>query len=128
MERAEEALREGDSAGAISRQADAIEALREGMRSFQRAMGATPDAPEGEERDDSQMGQGGGQSGNQTPRDPLGRYQGSGEQMGTNESLLGENDAGKRAQDLLEELRRRSGERLRPDEELDYFQRLLDQF
>ncbi|WP_376876888.1 DUF4175 domain-containing protein [Albirhodobacter sp. R86504] len=128
MERAEEALREGDSAGAISRQADAIEALREGMRSFQRAMGATPDAPEGEERDDSQMGQGGGQSGNQTPRDPLGRNQGSGEQLGTNESLLGENDAGKRAQDLLEELRRRSGERLRPDEELDYFQRLLDQF
>ena len=128
MEQAEDALREGDAGGAISRQADAIEALREGMRSLGRAMGATPDAPEGAPEDMPRQGQGGGQSGDQKPRDPLGRNQGEGAQIGTDQQMLGSNDAGKRAQELLEELRRRSGERLRPEDELEYFRRLLDQF
>ena len=53
---------------------------------------------------------------------------GEGAQIGTDQQMLGSNDAGKRAQELLEELRRRSGERLRPEDELEYFRRLLDQF
>ena len=39
-----------------------------------------------------------------------------------------QNDPDKRAQDLLDEIRRRSGEAQRPTEELDYLKRLLDLF
>jgi uncharacterized protein (TIGR02302 family) len=128
MEQAEQALRDGDAGGAISRQADAIEALREGMKSLGRALGATPPQSEGDAADKQRQGDAGGQSGNQLPRDPLGRSAGDGARIGTDQQLLGSNDAGKRAQELLEELRRRSGERLRPEDELEYFRRLLEQF
>lgn len=128
MEQAEQALRDGDAGGAISRQADAIEALREGMRSLGEAMGGNPSQPEGEAGEKQRQGDAGGQSGNQLPRDPLGRNSGDGARIGTDQQLLGSNDAGKRAQELLDELRRRSGERLRPEEELEYFRRLLEQF
>ena len=35
---------------------------------------------------------------------------------------------GKRARELQDEIRRRAGERQRPEEELDYLERLLDRF
>ena len=128
MEQAEDALREGDAGRAINRQADAIEALREGMRSLGKALGATQDPPQDGGEDQKRTGQAGGQSGDQVPRDPLGRNQGDGTRLGTDQQLLGSNDAGKRAQELLDELRKRSGERLRPEDELEYYRRLLEQF
>jgi hypothetical protein len=41
--------------------------------------------------------------------------------------LQGE-DIYRRAQDILDEIRRRSGEQARPESERDYLRRLLDQF
>jgi hypothetical protein len=48
--------------------------------------------------------------------------------IGTDEQMLQGEDPYRRALDLLEELRRRSGELGRSEEERDYLRRLLDQF
>jgi tetratricopeptide (TPR) repeat protein len=121
MEGAEQALREGDNAGALERQAEAMEALREGMRNLGEMMA-----------EQQQQGNGQGeQVGRADPdqmRDPLGRESGAMGRMGTDENLMPGEDVYRRAQELLEELRRRSGDLERPDVELDYLRRLLDRF
>jgi hypothetical protein len=42
--------------------------------------------------------------------------------------VLGNGDPQRRAQELLDEIQRRSGEQSRPQEERDYLERLLDRF
>ena len=49
-------------------------------------------------------------------------------QLNHNEIIMVQNDPDTRAQDLLDEIRRRSGELTRPLEELDYLKRLLQMF
>ena len=48
--------------------------------------------------------------------------------IGTNEDLLQGEDVYRRARELLDEIRRRSGEQTRPEAELEYLKRLLDRF
>ena len=122
MDEAERALREGDNPLALDRQAEAIEALREGMRALGEML-----AQNGQ-NEQRQPGQQPGDMTRLLPRDPLGRQAGDGGQVGTDETLLRGEDVYRRARDLLDEIRRRSGERLRPAPELDYLQRLLDLF
>ncbi|KIC26297.1 DUF4175 domain-containing protein [Leisingera sp. ANG-M6] len=117
MEGAEDALRGGDHAEAIDRQSDAMEALREGMRSLGEAL--------------AQQQQPGQQNGQQPSAnaqgerlDPLGRNNGSINDGGK----VGEGTAYRRAWDLLEDIRRRAGERERDERERGYLQRLLDRF
>jgi hypothetical protein len=78
------------------------------------------------------MGPGGPGDGRGDPgraqADPLGRESGQGRRAGTDDSLLQGEDVYRRARDLLDEIRRRSGEGERPDIELDYLERLLDRF
>jgi uncharacterized protein (TIGR02302 family) len=122
MEEAEDALRDGDLDGALDRQAEAMEALRDGMREFGEAM-----ADEQRENRDSQ---GGDQDfGSADPRgtDPLGRRPGETARIGSDENMV-QNTPDERAQELLDEIRRRSGELARPLEELDYLKRLLQLF
>jgi uncharacterized protein (TIGR02302 family) len=119
MEGAEEALRNDDLAGAIDEQADAMEALREGMRNMGEAM-AEQQNPGGQGQQDGPPGQ--------AQADPLGREAGQGRRAGTQDNLLQGEDVYRRARDLLDEIRRRSGEGDRPDVELDYLERLLDRF
>lgn len=125
MEGAEDALREGDLAGAIDRQAEALDALRNGMRSLNRALA---------ENQSEEPGQGEQDGGNtrraeQSQRDPLGRELGSeGGQFGTDENLLQGQDVYRRAEELLDELRRRSADQERPEIEQEYLRRLLDRF
>ena len=123
MEEAEQALREGDLAEAIDRQAEAMDALRNGMRELGRALAENRSEP----GQGSEQGQADARP---TPgrRDPLGREAGNMGQLGTEEGLLGEIDPARRAQELLGEIRRRQSERERPELELDYLERLLDQF
>ena len=119
MEGAGEALRNDDIAGALEEQADAMEALREGMRNMGEAMA----------RQGNPSGPGQGQGGpGRAGADPLGRETGQGRRAGTQDNLLQGDDVYRRARDLLDELRRRSGEGERPDIELDYLRRLLDRF
>jgi uncharacterized protein (TIGR02302 family) len=119
MEGAAEALRNDDLAGALGEQADAMEALREGMRNMGEAMAqqGQPGGP-GSERGEPGMAQ----------ADPLGRERGQGRNAGTQENLLQGDDVYRRARDLLDEIRRRSGEGARPDVELEYLKRLLERF
>ena len=123
MDDAEEALREEDFAGALDSQAEAMEALREGMRELAEQMA--------QQQQNQQGGQQGDALGRNNPdgtRDPLGRDVGENGRVGTDEQLLQGEDVHRRAQELLDEIRRRSGEQERPDEELDYLKRLLERF
>lgn len=113
MRGAEKALRDGDLPGALDRQAEAMEALRDGIRGMKR------DQAGGD-------GQSDGNRANAT--DPLGRETGQGAQAEARNGAVRGNDMRKRAQELLDEIRRRSGEGARPEEERDYLKRLLELF
>ncbi|KIN60137.1 DUF4175 domain containing protein [Sulfitobacter noctilucae] len=122
MDQAEEALRNQDLAEAIDNQAQAMEALREGMRSLGEAMAQ-------EQQQDQQPGQGTTESDRRAEnRDPLGREQGTNGATGSEGPLALGPDRGARARELLDEIRRRSGETARPEVERDYLNRLLDRF
>ncbi len=122
MEEAERALRDGDGAGALDRQSDAIDALREGMSNLAEEMARENGG--GGERDMASLGQDG--LGGQ--RDPLGRESGNTGRLGTDADMLPGEDAERRARELLDEIRRRSGEQDRPEDERDYLRRLLERF
>ncbi len=122
MEEAEDALRNGDLDGALDRQAEAMEALRDGMQNFGEALA--------EEQRQNRDGQGGDQEfGSADPNgtDPLGRRPGDTARIGSDQNMV-QNDPDMRAQELLDEIRRRSGELTRPLQELDYLKRLLQMF
>ncbi len=121
MDGAEEALRNNDLAEAIDNQSQAMEALREGMRSLGEAMA--------EQERQQQPGQGDTEQGGRANRDPLGREGESAEGGLSDGGRIGEGpDASDRARRLLDEIRRRSGETERPELERDYLNRLLDRF
>lgn len=120
---AADALEQGDLPGALDRQAEAMQALREGMRRFDEAMANEQARRQGE--------QGGnpGESQNAGTQDPLGRGPTGRSGATSTDSPLGDTeDVYRRAQELMQELRRRSGESERPELERDYLKRLLDQF
>jgi uncharacterized protein (TIGR02302 family) len=122
MEDAERALRDGDLPGALDRQAEALDALRNGLRNLGEAQSQDRQAandPNGQQGlDTSPDGQ----------RDPLGRATGPSDQLGSDSPLLNGTDVYRRAQDLLDEIRRRAGEASRGTEERNYLKRLLDLF
>ena len=125
MEGAENALREGDLPGAIDRQAEALDALRNGMRSLNRALAENQSEEPGQGEQDG----GSTRRAEQSERDPLGRELGAqGGQFGTEENLLQGGDVYRRAEELLNELRRRGADQERPEIERDYLRRLLDRF
>lgn len=106
MEAARRALEAGDADGALAAQEDAIEALREAARA---ASEAYETAEGGEPGQDGPLGRGG--------------QQGTGSETGVPSEAERQ-----RAREILEELRRRAAERGRPQEELDYIDRLLERF
>lgn len=121
MDEAEQNLRDQELADAIDNQSQAMEALREGMRSLGEAMA--------QEERNQQPGQGQQESDRRAEStDPLGRSQGSNGATGSDESAELDGDAYGRARELLDEIRRRSGEAARPEVERDYLNRLLDRF
>ncbi|MCB1342776.1 MAG: TIGR02302 family protein, partial [Pseudooceanicola sp.] len=97
MDGAEDALRQDDLAGAIDKQSEAMEALREGMRALGEALAQQQQQPgqgtaEGEQRARN--------------RDPLGREAGSNGSIGSEEDMLQGEDVYRRARELLDEIRR----------------------
>lgn len=114
MENAERALNEGDLGEATDQQAQALDQMRQGAQQMAQEMMKN-------------MPQRYGQNGD-TPRDPMGRPQRSeGPDQGTSVKVPDAIDM-QRAREILEELRRRSGEATRPPIELDYLERLLKRF
>ncbi|MFD0910194.1 TIGR02302 family protein [Ruegeria arenilitoris] len=120
MDEAEDALRSDDLAEAIDRQSEAMEALREGMRELGEAMAQNQQNQPGQGTQDGDM-----QANN---RDPLGRNPGAAGSISTEENLLQGDDVYRRARELLDEIRRRTGETDRPRIELEYLKRLLERF
>ena len=123
MEEAERALRDGDLPSALDGQAEALQALREGMQQLGEALA--------QEQGQGQQGEEfGAATGEDDPRgqDPLGRQAGNALRNGSDENLLQGGDVYRRAEELLEEIRRRSGEGARPEEERNYLKRLLELF
>jgi len=118
MEDAEEALREGDLSGALDGQAEAMEALRDGMRQLGEQQAQSQQDQDGQPNDGSEA-QG---------RDPLGRTPGGIGRLGTDDEFYEGEDVYRRAEELLDEIRRRTEDRERTAEERDYLNRLLDQF
>ncbi len=123
MDEAEQALRDGELPKAIDRQAEAIGKLRDGMRSLSEALAQDANRLPGAD------GQAAADpSGREVPRDPLGRTDGVDGQVGSGENLLQGEDVYRHARDLLDEIRRRSADQARPDQERDYLRRLLDRY
>jgi uncharacterized protein (TIGR02302 family) len=121
MGQAQEELNKGNTEGALDNQADAMESLREGMRQIQEANRQA----NGQQKNQGQ-GQQGAQSRGQAKRDPLGRGTGGG--RAETDGPVNTEGAYRRSRELMDEIRKRSGERNRPVLELDYLKRLLDRF
>jgi len=123
MRDAERALGQGEPRRATGPQTEALDQLQQGLQSFAEQLMEQM----------AQQGQGGVQPGRLLPQrragdDPLGRnVDGDGGPSGEGADLPPAS-AVDRARTILDELRRRAGERARPQEELDYIDRLLRRF
>jgi uncharacterized protein (TIGR02302 family) len=114
MGQAEQALEGKDYQEAAEQQGEALEQMRQAAKQMAQQM---------QKNAQQRLGRGG-----DSPRDPLGRPQrAEGPDLGTSVKVPDEIDA-QRAREILEELRKRSGENLRPPVELDYIDRLLKRF
>ncbi len=107
----------GSFSGAVPSQEEVVDALRGALESLAESLL-------------SQMTErmGGQQTGASSGRDPLGRNSpNQGPDFGDSVDVPTEREM-QRARDILEELRRRAGERDRPEIELEYLERLLRRF
>lgn len=122
MSEAIDRLNDGDPRNALRSQGDALDALQDAAQDARNAF---------MERFENQMGLGQqlpGQSGQQSI-DPFGR-QASDDFRGQGQGEVDVPEAGglERSRQIRDEIRRRAGQRDRPPSELDYIDRLLDQF
>lgn len=114
MGKAEDALKQGDLDEAANQQGQALEQMRQSAQQMAQQM---------QQNAQQRLGRGGN-----SPRDPFGRPQrAQGPDLGTSVKVPDAIDA-QRAREILEELRKRSGESLRPQDELEYIDRLLKRF
>jgi uncharacterized protein (TIGR02302 family) len=125
MDQAEKALREDDLSGALDHQAEAMEAMRDGIRNLGDMMAKN----QGQQQPgQGQNGESFGQANRNSGRDPLGREQGDFGRIGTDLGMLQGEDVYRRAREILDEIRRRSADRQRSQNELDYLKGLLERF
>ncbi|MDF2234539.1 TIGR02302 family protein [Albimonas sp. CAU 1670] len=122
MDGAREALEGDDPGEALDDQVQAMENLREGARQLGEAM-----------RQQARNGQGdrageGDPNAQDEGRDPLGRPTANRGAMEGSDTEVPGQEALKRARELLDEIRRRAGDRTRPEVELEYLRRLLERF
>ena len=120
MGNAARSLEGGRPVDAVGSQGQALDALRRAGRGIMQQM---------MDRFAKQSGQrqNRGNKSNQPRRDPLGREI-MGEDVDTGNISIPDASSIQRAREILDELRRRSGEGFRPKLELDYIERLLHRF
>ncbi|HZH51163.1 MAG TPA: TIGR02302 family protein [Microvirga sp.] len=128
MREAENALGQGQDGPAVDAQGRALENLRRGMQGMAQQMQQMQQG-DGNQQAGDQPGQGDPQGrgqASQRDNDPLGRPTRNRDFSDGRVHVpeAGES-AAQRAQRILEELRRKLGDPTRPQEELDYFDRLL---
>lgn len=128
MGRAEGQLGQGNPGSAVGAQGQALEALRQGAKGMAERMGEGQGQGQGQAQGQEQgEGPGGRRRGTASGEDtdPLGRpTRARRYDPGSNVRVPGEIEA-QRARRVLEELRRRVSEPGRPQDELDYLDRLL---
>ncbi|MFC3265312.1 DUF4175 family protein [Camelimonas abortus] len=129
MDAAGEALKRGGHGEAVDAQGRALEQLRRSAQDLARQMAEADGARQGAAGRDGEGGEDSGRgaaSGDRPQTDPLGRpLRGVDRGLGRMETGETGEAAGERARRILDELRRRLGERQREREELDYLERLL---
>jgi len=111
MGNAQNQLGGNDTDSAVDSENQALQQMRDAEAAMAKALMKRRDGP------------GGGGAG----EDPLGRMNGNGANFGDGVKVPAESEL-QRARRILEELRRRAAQRGRPQEELDYIDRLLKQF
>lgn len=122
MRAARDALERGASGEALGPQGEALDHLQRGMETMLEDL--AQQFADGEGGEGSSFGRPGSQ-----PRDPFGRQRGEGGYADLGDGTeIPEGAVLQRAREILDELRRRSGQRSRPQIELDYLDRLLRQF
>lgn len=125
MRDAEQALKEGNEGDAVDAQGRALDGLQRGAEGMAQQMQEMAQAQgEGQQGEGQQPGQE-GQAGARDD-DPLGRPT-RGKEMSDGRVRVptADESAVQRARRIMEELRRKLGDPSRPQEELDYFERLL---
>jgi uncharacterized protein (TIGR02302 family) len=130
MRDAEGALGQGQDGPAVDAQGRALESLRRGMQGMAQQMQQMQQGDgQGNEQAGDQPGQGnpqGNQQAGQRDNDPLGRpLRNRDYSDGRVEVPSAGASPAQRAQQILEELRRKLGDPTRAQEELEYFERLL---
>ena len=130
MREAEGQLGQGREGSAVDAQGRALEGLQRGMQGMAQQMQQMMQGDGTEQADGNQPGQQGNPQGrgqaSQRDNDPLGRPTRSRDFSDGRVRVPGANEsASERARRILEELRRKLGDPTRPQEELDYFDRLL---
>ena len=120
MDKAEKALREGDTGEALAQQEEALEKLKSAQDQARQALAA-------EQKKNGGM-RVGRASGRRNPgMDPAGRPEANGPIDNGSVKIPTERET-QRAREILNELRKRSGETNRSRPELDYLERLLRRF
>lgn len=126
MREAEEALGQGRNGDAVDAQGRALDGLKRGAEGMQKQMQQMAEGEgQGEGQQDGQSQGRQGRSGS-ADDDPLGRpTRGRDLSNGNVRVPNADESAVQRARRIMEELRRKLGDPSRPQEELDYFERLL---
>ena len=124
MKEAEDALGQGRNGDAVDAQGRALDGLKRGAEGMQKQMQQMAEGEgqgEGEGQQQAQQGRPGGGDDDPLGRPTRGRDISDGRVRvpGADESAV------QRARRIMEELRRKLGDPSRPQEELDYFERLL---
>ena len=127
MHDAVQALRDGQPGEAIGPQTDALDQLQQAAREFAQQMQQRLGNALG--RGDAGDDQSGfGQRRDGIERDPLGRPLAEWRRVRQGDVKIPDNNTMQKAREILDELRRRAGERDRPQIERDYIDRLLQRF
>ncbi len=125
MRDAAQALRGDRPGAAIGPQTEALDQLQQAQREFAQQMQQRLGTAWGEPAD---RGAGTGQPRDGGERDPLGRPMANGGNFDQGDVKIPDLDMMQKSRQILDELRRRAGERYRPQIELDYIDRLLQRF
>ncbi|TVQ56930.1 MAG: TIGR02302 family protein [Rhodobacteraceae bacterium] len=120
MGSARDALEQGDADGALQDQVDALDALREGAQELARQQQGQPGQAQQAGRD--------GRGGDTADADPFGRPRATDGPMDGDSVRVPDAWAMRRARELMDEIRRRAGDRTRPPIELEYLDRLMERF
>ena len=127
MRDATEALQRRQPGEAIGPQTEALDQLQQAARDFAQQMQRRMQGQWGNPNDDD-LGPTDGTPRDRVERDPLGRPLSNNGTYDQGDVKIPDQNTLQKAREILDELRRRAGERYRPEIELDYIDRLLKRF